>query len=193
MLKLCRVIELAVRRSMGCRSEALSLLCCLSMSTLGVCALPIAPGCHPGESLPQGDQLLGVVLVADRLASSVLIDRDGRSMFSPGFTVWMLSTPGACRTIPEDDLFALQSAWESVDPDLFGGDPRETRKPFLRIVYVADGAPRKLSVSPDGVGTTPDLERAVALTLAVLHRTYGDRFLRELRSAGLEGLLGEPP
>lgn len=193
MLRLRRVVELAVRRSMGCRSEALPLLCCLSMSTLGVCALPVAPGCQPGESLPQGDELLGVALVADRLASSVLIDRDGRSMFSPDFTVWMLSTPGVCRTISEDDLLALQSAWDRVDPDLLGGDPRETRKPFLRIVYVADGAPRKLSVSPDGVGAKPDLERAVALTLALLHRTYGDRFLRELRAAGLEALLGEPP
>lgn len=43
--------------------------------------------------------------------------------------------------------------------------------------------------SPPG---RPELRDAAHLALSTLQRSYGERFLRELRAAGLEGLLVEP-
>jgi hypothetical protein len=168
----------------------------LSAGTLGVCALPTAPGCRPGESLPQGEELLGVALVAEGLTSSIQIDRDGRSMFHPDFTVWMLSTPGACRTLPEDDVAALDAAWRAVGHAPRTRQAREPEKPFLLVIYLGAGEERKFFVRPeDGFlgPERPTIRTATALTLKTLHRTYGDRFLRELHAAGLESLLKEPP
>lgn len=187
---------LALRHPRSIRLHALALAGILPLAALGVCALPVAPGCSPGASLPQGEELLGAVMVGENLTASVQVDRDGRSMFHPDFTVWMLRAPAVCRTLPRKDLTVLVDLWDGLPSADRCRCPRGPQRPCLRIVHVEGEKARIFAARPDGAGeagSPPELRHAVARTLDILHRTYGDRLLRELRAAGLDGLMEEPP
>lgn len=204
------MIDTPVKTSGELRLLALLLLTLLVTGAAG-CALPIMPGCSPGDSLPGDDAFLVVSTLATDLASSVFIDRTGRSRFSPDYTAWMLSTVAVCRAIPAEDLLALEKAWKQAARDHPGDPgcgnpewpysstsrvPRRGRDPgeCLGVTYHVDDKQRVVfSVKPGEAGQRPGLENAVGLTLAVLERIYGDRFVRELRAAGLQDLLREAP
>ncbi len=187
-------------------------LLALSMGAAG-CAVPIAPGCRPGESLPEASAFLRVGVLAEtevpawklgtaapqvmRWGSNVLIDRAGRSQFSPDATAYMMSTVAVCRTISGEDVLSLENAWKQVAHD----PSAAPAAPFLYVQYYAGdelpegagepvGLPRRLFYAKPGeVIQRPDLEHAVSLTLTVLERTYRKRFVRELRAADLQDLL----
>jgi hypothetical protein len=166
----------------------------LAPLALGVCALPVSPGCSPDESMPrQEDLFLTVVLHARYVESSVSIDRSGRSRFNPDYTEWMLSTPSVCRTLPDEDLREIESAFSTLADDPGDMWSEEPDLPVLIIGYGPNSDRRKVFfVKPNGQ-QPPEREQAVRSVLAALHRTYGDRFVRELREAGLLPLFDGAP
>jgi hypothetical protein len=111
----------------------------------------------------------------------------------------MLSTPGSCQTIPAEDLSLLDEAWRRVAEDPHRAGSRMPERPDLRVAYWTEGGDHDLTpdftffIQPGGSDQSDELEQAAAATLEILWRAYGDRFLRELRAAGLEDLLGAPP
>lgn len=174
------------------RLVRLVVLACVAVGTLAGCAL-VKPGCSPGDSLPrQGDVFLALVLAADQRGGTILIDRAGRSHFGPEHTLSFWRTPAVCRTLSAEDLAILDEAWS--DPALSSGAPASTQRarPLLVVAYYTADVRRDFFIKPTSLGESPTLENAVAVTLSVVGRTYGDRFYRELRAAGLQDLLRKP-
>ena len=173
-------------------SSKLSVMVLVAAGAVG-CALPMRPGCTPGASLPSSDEpFLKLATVEPVLSSSVFVDRTGRSYFSPDHTAWMLSTVAVCRTIAAEDLQLIKKAWEEVAHA--SGNTREEipDRPYMFLNhYTDDGRRVQFHVKPRGAGERPQLESALRLTMRVLEDTYGDRFVREIRAAGLQDLLRE--
>ena len=160
------------------------------------CFLPMSPGCTPEESLPRGDApFLYVGLRSDRGLASVGIDRTGRSQFRGEYTVWMLATPGSCRTLPEDDVRRLEETWRRLSETSPPVAERLPERPFLRVSYYPARSAPNLSpdctfdLRPGSTDQSAELEEAAKLTLSILTRTFGDRFVQEIRAAGLEALV----
>jgi hypothetical protein len=160
------------------------------------CYIPVSPGCNPEESLPRNDAVfLYVGLRSDRGVASVGIDRTGRSQFRGRYTVWMLTTPGSCRTLPEDDVRLLEETWRRLSETSRPSRAKLPEGPFLRVAYFpAGGEPdlspeRTFDLQPGRTNQPAELEEAARLTLSILARTYGDRFLQEIRAAGLEAFI----
>ncbi len=157
------------------------------------CFLPVTPGCTLEDSLPGDDGFLTVQLVGRRVASSVYIDQAGKSRFHPDATVWLLSTPGLCRTVPLQDFSRMKESWNTLQA-LPGERPGERpERPFLAILWIEGDRTRSFFLKPGDLHRSNQLEKTLDLTLRVVEETYGNRFVRELRAAGLESLLPEPP
>lgn len=177
------------------RLVPLLLLVCAAAGAFTGCAL-VMPGCDPGDSLPQkAETFLHLALAADDRASTVTIDRTGRTQFIPGHTTSSLSlwrNPAFCRTISDRDLFILEQEWSKLSGS--SGDPWAQRpeQPLLMVEHLADGEQTIFFIKSTKAGERPALETAAAVTLSVVGRTYGNRFLRELRAAGLQDLFHEP-
>jgi len=164
------------------------------------CHVPVSPGCTAEENLPTNEVLfLYVGIVTDRGVASVGIDRTGRSQFRGEHTVWMLATPGSCRPIPEEDIRLLEETWEGLSEQRLPSHSKLLDRPFLRIAFATEAEPHDLSpdsaffLKPGSTDHTPELEEAARLTLSILARVYGDRFLREIQAAGLGALASGPP
>ena len=168
---------------------------------LGGCYyIPVSPGCSPEKDLPESEDLfLHVGLAGDRGGATVGIDRAGRSQFWARSTVWMLSTPGSCKSIPENDVRLLEETWRRLSEGPRSVCSQTPQPPFVRIavfggVTKPDLPPdRVFCLKPDSQFEEGTVEEAAALTLSVLVRTYGDRFLREIQAAGLEPLVHRLP
>lgn len=160
---------------------------------LGMCYLPVSPGCNPGESLPRDENLVVIFGVATEQGggASFALAATGRSQFRARYTLWTFSTVGSCRQIPEATARRLRGLWRSVGESADKTPPARPSQPFLWIRYLEGDATRLLFVKPGG-DSSSDLAHAAALTLRVFQETYGDRVLRELRAAGLEELLQMP-
>lgn len=160
-----------------------------SGTVFGACPLPVEPGCSPDQHGPDGRPFLSLALLrVHSSVATVYVDPEGRAAFAPASTAWALRTGRVCRTIAADDLLELEAAWERAGPA-----PRRTRqvrsdRPALLITYTSNAPPREFVVRPDASGARAELEGAVELTLSVLESTFGERFVRELRAAGLETL-----
>lgn len=162
---------------------------------LGACTLPTAPGCSAESSLPRDSEIFLNLLLAteDTRGASFAIDREGRSHFAGGYTVWMLTPFRTCRTISSGSTLRLQDVWRrAVEAP---GENAEMRPnhPFLALSYRGPaGQNRHLYVKPDRPGQSLTLQHAVALTAHTLQETYGDRVLREFQAANLHDLLTYP-
>lgn len=157
---------------------------------LGMCYLPVSPGCSPEEALPRDEDLIVILGVAAEQAggASFALAKTGRSQFRAAFTLWTFSTVGSCRQIPEATAQKLQDLWRSVVVTSEGRPSTRPPRPFLWIRYLEDDATRDLFVKPGGERAST-LADAAALTLRAFQETYGDRVRRELQAVGLEGLL----
>jgi hypothetical protein len=174
-------------------------LAILAAGALAGCHLPVSPGCSPEGSLPRNEiPFLHVGLAGDRPVAAVSLDQAGRSRFQGSSTVWMLSTPGSCQTLPAEDLALLEETWRSVAKDSSRAGSKLPERPHLRVAYWTESGDHDLTpdftffIQPGGSDQSAELEQAAAATLEVLMRAYGDRFLRELHAAGLENLLRAP-
>jgi hypothetical protein len=132
---------------------------------------------------------LWLALAADHRAGTIDIDRSGRSQFFPDHTLSFWKNPAVCRTISAEDLRTLEQVWSKLAAS--PGDPwsRQPEKPFLVIDYYTYDQRRVFFIKPTRTGQKPTLETAVAVTLSIAGRTFGDRFFQELRAAGLQDLL----
>jgi hypothetical protein len=172
----------------------------LAAGALAGCHLPVFPGCGPEENLPRNEiPFLYVGLAGDRPVAAVSLDQAGHSQFQGSYTVWMLSTPGSCQTIPTEDLTLLEERWQRVVEESHRTSSKLPERPYLRVAYWTEEGDHHLSpdftffIKPGRLDQSDELEQATAVTLEVLTRAYGDRFLRELHAAGLESLLRAPP
>ncbi len=163
---------------------------------LGVCALPFSPGCGPDESRPGEDILVQMVLLTEttygtsvvRDGASFVIDREGRSRFIGGSTVWALTPPSSCKTLPSSELQELQDAWREAIAAAGEMARTEPPPPYLVAIYYADDARKPLFLKPGREGEAPKLRRAVRETFRILEAAYGHRVRRELRASGLAEL-----
>jgi hypothetical protein len=156
---------------------------------LGGCHLPFEPGCGLDAHGPDDRAFLQLALLREHShIASVAIDPEGRSDFVPAATAWMLRTGRVCKTLAAGDLLDLQTAWERAGPSPWRRGSRPPDRPALLITYSLGAAPREFVVRSGASDTTAAIEHAVELTLAVLARTYGERFVQEIRAAGLESL-----
>lgn len=152
------------------------------------CAAFQRPGCN--EAMPDPDQLL-VAIHANLKGGSgypmIHLDRTGRSYFSPMYTRWGFSSPAECRVI--GDLAAVATAWSDVSEPT-DRMRQEPKRPYL-LVFMPDQ--RQFVIQPSEIGKRPDLDKAVAATLNAFAHVYGNRFVREIRALGMQGLRGEAP
>ncbi|HSL83230.1 MAG TPA: hypothetical protein VLF66_10665 [Thermoanaerobaculia bacterium] len=163
---------------------------------LGVCALPVSPGCSEEESLPRDPEMFLILLLAteDTHGASFALDRAGRSQFLGGYTVWMLTPFRTCRTVPPEDVIRLQDAWRQAVENPGEKALQRPSHPFVALSFHnPTGVRQQLYVKPDRPGQDPTLEHAVALTARILQQVYGDRVLREFQAADLAELLAVPP
>ncbi len=145
------------------------------------------------EGLPKQDEVfLTVGIAATNVASSLSIDRSGRSIFNADYTVWMLSPPAFCRALPDDELDEIEYALAPLLDEPCQDCSQPPAMPYLVLIYTTNN--RERSFFYDTVRKqSPERERALEVILAALHRTYGSRFARELRGAGLLSLLPDSP
>lgn len=165
----------------------------LAQLLLGGCVPPVMPGCSPDESLPlEEDHFLTVMLEdGDTGGGSVSIDRTGRSFFVPDYTVGLFTTPALCRTLSAEDLQEIRNALSSLENDPGDPWPKKLDSPALALGYTENGVFRGYFVKPRS-DQDPARREAARRILAALSHIYGNRFVRELRGAGLLPLLDSP-
>lgn len=172
-------------------SQVLGLFLWLPL-VLGACALPVRPGCSQERSLPQQREVfLTVGIAAENIASSIIVDRSGRSVFNADYTVWMLSPPALCKVLPAEDVDRIERALVPL-LEQPGQDSETPNFPYLLLVYTSSGEERSFFYNTTTT-QSPERERALHVVLTALHRAYGSRFVRELRGAGLLSLLPDSP
>lgn len=159
------------------------------------CILGIEPGCRVDGGRPS-EPWLGLILVADYPGvASIAIDRAGRSECRFERTVWMLSPLARCETLPENDLRAIEEAWDRlVQAGHFRKPHPQPARPFLQVTYHDEAADcwRRFFIEPGTSDRDREVKEAAALTLQALTRTYGRRLERELAIAELDGLMTDP-
>lgn len=109
-------------------------------------------------------------------------------MFSAAYTEWALSPARFCETVPTEGVERIEALWSTRSEGMdYGEWYTPGREPFLWVTYYGEGGKRDFFVTADESGTR--LAEAAAITLRVFVDTYGERFERELRGAGLGSLL----
>lgn len=104
----------------------------------------------------------------------------------------MLSPLARCETLPENDLRAIEEAWDRlVQAGHFRKPHPQPARPFLQVTYHDEAADcwRRFSIEPGPSDRDREVKKAAALTLQALTRIYGHRLERELEAAELDGLV----